>query len=160
MWNTPDSAQFTVNLIITWPYFHEKWAGQPFPKNPGSGTPFLSQRIGHLIPEKQDFWWEVTPKSDIDRIASDVTRALSEVGLPFLDRHADLQVLTEAAARKEARRGTVLSPELSLAILLVFQGKPADAARLVRELAAKNKLEGFADTIRLIARRLELKTAV
>src|SRR5262249_25392749 len=65
MWNTPDSARFTSNLMIALPYFHEKWKGQPFPKNPGSAAPILSQRIGHLMPEKQDYWWKVTPKSNV-----------------------------------------------------------------------------------------------
>ena len=31
MWNTPDSAEFTINLKIGWPYFHEIWAGLHFP---------------------------------------------------------------------------------------------------------------------------------
>jgi len=45
--------------------------------------------------EKRDFWWEATPKSDVERIASHVSKALSEAGLPFLDRLADVQVLAE-----------------------------------------------------------------
>jgi hypothetical protein len=160
MWNTPDSAQFTVNLVVTFPYFHEKWTGQPFPKNPGSAAPVLSQRIGHLMPEGLDYWWKVTPKSDIDRIALHVTKVLSEGGLPFLERHADIQVLVETAERKDAMRRMAMNPELCLAILLSFQDKPSEAARVVQELAKKNTHEGFADTIRLIARRLNLKVAI
>jgi hypothetical protein len=160
MWNTPDSARFTVNLMVALPYFHEKWTGLPFPKNPGSAAPVLSQRIGHLMPEQLDYWWEVTPKSNVERVATHVTKALTEGGLPFLDRHADIQVLTEAAERKDAKRRMAMNPELCLAILLSFQGKASKAARVVQELAASNTHEGFGETIRLIAKRLKLKTAI
>lgn len=159
-WNTPDSVRFTVNLMIALPYFHEKWTGQPFPRNPGSAAPVLSQRIGHLMPENQDFWWKVTPKSDVERIASHVTSALTDAGLPFLEEHADLQVLVEVAERKDAMPRMGCNSELGLAILLNFQGKPSEAGRVVQELSKENTHEGFADTIRLIARRLELKVAI
>jgi hypothetical protein len=160
MWNTPDSARFTVNLIITLPCFHEKCIGQPFPKNPGSAAPVLSQRIGDLMPERRDFWWEVAPTSDVGHIASHLTQALSEGGLPFLNRHANIQALTEAAERKGAMRLVPMNPELCLAILLSFQGKTAEAARVVQDLARNNTHAGFADTIAEIAGRLELKFAI
>jgi hypothetical protein len=160
MWNTPDSARFTVNLMIALPYFHEKWTGQPFPKNPGSAAPVLSLRIGQLMPAKQDYWWEVTPKSNIEAIVSHVTNALTEYGLPYLDRHADILVLTDAAERKDAMRRMAVNPELCLAILLSFQGKATEARRVIQELAAGNTHEGFGNTIKRIARRLNLKVAV
>jgi hypothetical protein len=164
MWNTPDSARFTVNLNIALSYFHEKCMGEPFPKNPGSAAPVLSQRIGYLMPEQRDFWWEVTPKSDVDGIASHLTKALSEGGLPFLDRHANIQALTEAAEQAVERKGAMhpmtMNPELGLAILLSFQGKAAEAARVLQDLAKNNTHAGFAETIAEIAERLELKLAI
>jgi hypothetical protein len=160
MWNTPESAEFTINLKIGWAYFHEIWAGTPFPKNPGSAEPILSQRIGRLMPGKRDHWWEITPKSDVDRVAPQVTKAVTELGLPFLDRHADFQMLASVAKRRNAIPPMVVNPELFLAILLSSQGKRAEAARVVQSLAKTNKLESFAETIRLIARRLKLKVVV
>src|SRR5262245_21969112 len=82
MWNTPRSGRFTVNLNIALPYYHEIWTGTPFPKNPGSGALIVQQRIGHLMPIKQDFWWKVTPKSNAARIGSAVASALRNYGLP------------------------------------------------------------------------------
>ncbi|MCZ7644958.1 MAG: hypothetical protein M5U26_06695 [Planctomycetota bacterium] len=109
------------------------------------------------MPEKQDYWWEVTPKSNVDRIASHVAKALSDGGLPFLDRHADFQVLTETAERKNAMKLMARNPELCLAILLSFQGKASEATRVIQELAARNTHEAFGETIQLIAQRLKLK---
>jgi hypothetical protein len=156
MWNTPNAAQFTANLNIVLPFFHEKWTGQPFPSNPASAAPVLSQRIGYLMPEQGDFWWELLPDSDVGRIATEVATVLSERGLPFLDEHANLEVVIEAVGRKDAIRRMVTNPDLGLAILLSYQGKHTKAARVIQELADKNTHEGFAETIRLIARRLKL----
>ena len=160
MWNTPGSARFTINLMIVLPYFHEKWSGQPFPKNPGSAAPILSQRIGFLMPENRDYWWGITPRSNVEEIATHVATALTEGGLPYLDRYADILALIDAAGRKDGMRHIQVSPELCLAILLCYQGQTAEAARVVQELAQENTHEGFAETIRLIARRLKLKVAI
>lgn len=161
MWNTPDSARFTINLMIVLPYFHEKWTGQTFPKNPASAAPVLSQRIGHLIPENRDYWWEVTPETNVERVASHVKDALSDQGLPFLDRHADVQVLIEAAERNDTMsRMAMMNPELRLAVLLSFQDKASEAAKIVEDLAKQNTHEGYAETLRRIAQRLELKVAI
>src|SRR5262249_51869663 len=160
MWNTPDSGSFTVNLNIVLPYFHEKWTGRAFARNPGSAQPVITKRIGHLTPERCDRWWEVTPKSNVDRVAAHVARAVSQRGLPFLDEHASVGALTQAVQHKDAMRTMLMSPELGLAILLRFQGKLSRATRVVQELARRNKYESFANTIRLIAGRLRLKVAL
>src|SRR5688500_8264073 len=33
-WNTPTEAQFTINLLVIWPRWHEVWTGKPCPANP------------------------------------------------------------------------------------------------------------------------------
>ena len=156
MWNTPDSAQFTLNLKIVLPYFHEKWLGKPFPKNPGSAAPVATQRIGMLMPENLDRWWEITPKINVERVATQVSTALAKFGLPFLDQHANLDLLIQEVADKKATYRMGTNPDLCHAIILNYQGNQLKAARVVRELAEKNTLKGFADTIKLIAQRLGL----
>jgi hypothetical protein len=96
----------------------------------------------------------------VGRITSHVTTTLFEDGLPFLDRHANVEALIEAAEGKDAMRRSGINPELCLAILLTFQNKPSEAARVVQELANRNTLPGFAGTIQVIARRLKLKIAI
>ncbi len=157
MWNARESGQFTVNLKLVLPYYHEKWTGQPFPKNPASGAPIVEERIGWLMPVKRDFWWTITPKRNARRIGLQVTKALSEFGLPFLERHSDLESLVREADRYRTTHGVAANADLYLAILLTFQGKRSRAAQIVRELAEENTHAGFARTIEIVAQRLGLR---
>jgi len=155
-WNTPDSAQFTVNLNIVLPYFHEKWTGLSFPRNPGSAAPIITQRIGQLMAGKRDLWWEVTPTSNIQSISIQVGAALTEHGLPFLDQHSTCDSLVQEAERKVSLQRVAVNNDLRLAILLNFQGKHVQAARIVQEIAETNTHKPFAETISVIAKRLGL----
>jgi hypothetical protein len=158
MWNTPQSASFTINLNLVLPYFHEKWTGRPFPTNPGSAAAIATERIGHLMPDKRDHWWEVAPGCDCDRIASHVATCLTEYGLPFLDQHADLEVLIREV---EDERATyrVGDPRLWLAMVLCYQQRHSEARTVLRDLAQANTHEGFGKTIDTIAGRLGLGEA-
>jgi Domain of unknown function (DUF4304) len=156
MWNSPASARFTVNLNIVLPFFHEKWTGQPFPKNPASAAPVASQRIGQLMPEKLDHWWEVASGYGIDGIASQLSSALSDFGLPFLDRYSNLDLLVQEVQDKSATY-RVGNPDLCLAILLSYRGEVSKAVRVLEALQQRTSHEGFAATIRTIAHRLGMR---
>ncbi len=157
MWNMPDSARFTINLNVALPFFHEAFMGQPFPGNPASAVPIVGKRIGHLMPVRRDYWWELTPSSDVAQIASDVNQALSLYGIPFLDAEADVG---KQIARLEAGQGLLGVPssrQLSHAILLCYRGDHPRAAAVLRKLATENTHPGFGETIERIAGRLGLK---
>jgi hypothetical protein len=109
------------------------------------------------MPQQTDFWWQASQASDLDPISAQVTTAPSEHGLPFLDRYANLDALSQAAEGKDAPRLVRTNPEICRAVLLSFQGNTLEAERVVRELARKNTHGGFAATIQLIARRLGLE---
>jgi Domain of unknown function (DUF4304) len=157
MWNTPDTAQFTLNLNIVLPYFHEKWAGKPFPKNPGTAAPIVSQRIGFLMPGNLDLWWQIAPSTDPAGVAAQVSSALSKYALPYLDHHSDLNLLMKDAASNPKKHPLGYNTALCLAILHNYRGNQSKAERIVRELWSRNKLESFQETIKLIAQRLDLE---
>jgi hypothetical protein len=47
-------------------------------------------RIGHIMPAKNDHWWEVTADGDVAAIQRDVESALVEHALPWLEQRSDL----------------------------------------------------------------------
>ena len=79
------------------------------------------------MPGKRDHWWKTTPNSNIDRIASQVMKAVAWLGFPFLDRHADFKMLANVASRTNPYPPMIVNPQSCLAILLSSQGKHGEA---------------------------------
>ena len=143
MWNTPDSARFTINLNIVLPFFHEKWTGKPFPKNPGSAAPIITQRIGLLMAGKTDHWWEISPESDVPSVARDVSTALSTHGLPFLDQHTSLDLLLREAGKKTAASRFGTNPDLCAAIHPLLSGQPRESRTSHARPGDEKQARGF-----------------
>jgi hypothetical protein len=157
-WNSPLAAQFTVNLNIVQPFFHEVWSGRPFPANPASAVPILSQRIGMLMPGGLDHWWEVTASTEVNLAGTEIAEAIADLGLPFLTDCADVEKLLQEF---EDKQGARIRPRQSLyrAILLASRGDKGAAFQAIKEAAAANKVPVFAETISLIALRLGVSEA-
>jgi uncharacterized protein DUF4304 len=158
-WNHPDSAQVTINLQIVLPFFHEKFTGKPFPENPRSGAPIISARIGMLMPNKVDHWWEITPKTSVSDVAADITACLQQFGLPFLDRYQNLDKILTLLSEGDAARFAGCEPAIARSILLVYLQRPNEARTVLSERMASNQHPGFGRTLSLISRRLGFENA-
>jgi hypothetical protein len=156
--NTPDEAQFTINLNVVLPFYHEKWTGQQVPKNPGSAAAICSRRLGHILPEGTDRWWTVTPSTDCAAVSREVAELICAVGLPYLEKAANLQYLCEKLGSGKHFPGMLMSQPLAFAILLCHLGREEEAIRVIDETRRKNRAEGFGKTIDLIHERLGLES--
>jgi len=159
-WNSPDCAEFTVDLSVVLPFFHEMWTGRTFPRNPGSAAPMVQERIGTLMPTGRDHWWEVRAEVNVSAVAEEVRESLEKYGLPYLDSNASTVALMERLESGLALPG-VLPPHplLCRAILLTYYGCLQEAGEAIRSLAQSNTHEGFGQTIIAIAGRLGLEVA-
>jgi hypothetical protein len=157
--NTPEKADFTINLKVILPFYHEKWTGTPLPKNPGSAAPICSYRLGHLLPEGPDKWWSVTPSTDFDSLSRQLADLLQSIGLPFLEKASDLLFLRQNLESKKHFLGMHHgSQPLAFAILLCYMGEEKEAKAVIQELRDKNRIKHFAPTIDLIVSRLGLRS--
>ena len=154
--NTPDEAQFTINLNVVLPFYHEKWTGQPLPKNPGSAAAICSRRLGHILPDGTDRWWTVTPSTDCAAVSREVAELICAVGLLYLEKAANLQYLCEKLGSGKHFPGMLMSQPLAFAILLCHLGREKEARRVIAETRRKNRAEGFGKTIDQIQERLGL----
>lgn len=151
-WNTPEQAQFTINLLVTFPYFHETYQGQPFPKNPVSALPLVQQRIGGLRPDGKDHWWQLTPESDADAVGREVAGGLSDYGLLFLNRFqslADLASLLDTEVGLPCIAGNAL---VYRAVVLSCLGDAGGANRTLQR--AKTLYPVSADFLTTLEKRL------
>lgn len=55
----------------------------------------LRRRIGHLLPEAHDKWWEVTGSTDIAPLAHELSADLIHRAIPYLEKYADTEALIE-----------------------------------------------------------------
>lgn len=160
MLNTPDSAQFAINLNIVLPYFHEIWTNKPFPSNPASGTSILGQRLGMVMPDRSDHWWRIAPDSDIVFLAHEVASQLKTYGLPFLDRLANvdymLAILKSGRTQDIVGSGILLAAPVVRSILLASIGQRAEAKRILTECRQSQPHVPLAQTAILIEHRLKL----
>jgi len=53
----------------------------------------IRQRIGHLMPEHKDKWWEVPDGADLTAIEEELFYSLVQYAFPFLEKHiSDVQI--------------------------------------------------------------------
>ncbi|MBN1899806.1 DUF4304 domain-containing protein [Candidatus Sumerlaeota bacterium] len=85
-WNTSSKASFTVNLGV---YIEPLHAISEEPPISGSLKEYhcdVRSRIGELLPDKKDKWWDVTSGVSPETLAEEVFEDISQYGLPWLDR--------------------------------------------------------------------------
>jgi hypothetical protein len=81
-WNDPTSGRFTVNLGLYWKHIQALVdRAVPLPREYNCT---VQTRIGGLLPERTDLWWEVSG-ADLSAVAHDVSEKLRRYGLPWLE---------------------------------------------------------------------------
>lgn len=91
-WSTGSAVTFTVNLKVVsrevWKLARENQSW--LPQTPASSTRYpvaeWSPRIGSLMPGGEDHWWWLRPGQQLEPLAAEVTGALTDYGLPALQR--------------------------------------------------------------------------
>ncbi|MEQ1787424.1 MAG: DUF4304 domain-containing protein [Acidimicrobiales bacterium] len=88
--NSPDRVLFTINLKVvakeSWrAMFQEKpYIGEKPKANIKAGGDEWSVRIGQLMPERADRWWEVLRDRPTDQPAADALAAIDAHGIPAM----------------------------------------------------------------------------
>ena len=157
MWNSPESARFTINVMLVLPFLHEVWTPHPLPANPASAASLCSFRIGLLMPEKKDHWWEVDPTTNAEAVGIELVEALRGYALPALSQASDLEWIVEQLLDKKHFSGCMMNQSLAAAILLVYLDRESEARRIIDELKKDNPGRGFGGTVRTIEQRLKAK---
>jgi len=98
-WSTAKSVEFTVNVTVVardawlrWrelePYNDERPLANvsygPVPRgmDPALGATYWHERLGQLMPEHRDRWWELQAGRDSTSVARDVATAIRDHALP------------------------------------------------------------------------------
>jgi len=85
-WNSPTTANFTINLGVVFPRVWDVINGGPRPENPIKIQWTVNQRIGLLLPRSTDTWWSLKKVTDIDAKGPEVRSIIVDYALPFLKK--------------------------------------------------------------------------
>ena len=125
---TRDAVSFTINLGLAFTELLGVTDGPPM-----LGRAHIRERIGRLLEDGQDRWWDLRSDSDYSVVGADVVAALTDTALPWLRQRATLaQVL--AGVRSRPAEFLERWHLARLAVLLERSDRPAEALEL-REIA-------------------------
>jgi Domain of unknown function (DUF4304) len=112
-WNEGGRGQFTLNIGRYFPAVAELEGARIGNEVPKEYECTIRERIGGLTPEKNDYWWEITPQVDNIAIANAVLQFVASYAIPWLAR---IESPTELL--QELRMGFPSITAASVAILL------------------------------------------
>ena len=115
--STSALARVTVNLGVHVPVLQDPER----PESPSAWSTHWHQRIGHLLPEKNDVWWAIHSVEEGSAIATEIVGCMERFGLPAL-----AQVSTVSALRRLWESGG--SPGLTEAQRVRFLQQLEEAA--------------------------------
>ena len=121
-WNSAQHGRFTINLGVHLEALADLHL--PMPDPPREEYCLLRERIGILLPEARDYWWDVTPSTDSAVLADQLQRVCEEYALPWLEKHGNTHSVAEELERKRQDR------DAGMAWLLL--GDVPRATRIIR----------------------------
>ncbi len=100
-WGSRDAVSFTINLACALDGLAKRseWDEK---KSPSEAAAHLRERIGVLLDDGRDRWWDFDAATDPEALAGELMMVLRRVGLPWLEARADLgRVLTLVSCHPE-----------------------------------------------------------
>jgi len=150
------AGEFTVNLLVTSEALYRYWTGRPLPANPATAFFPIQQRIGNLMPERQDRWWTIDTDQEI--LSRDVRHALLTYGLPFFDAFSSSEAILERL-RADANIPGVSAGQAKLvrAMLAKERGNLQEAEQQIHAALEEAGSSGFRQTVLAVAHRLGME---
>ncbi|MBJ6124189.1 DUF4304 domain-containing protein [Microvirga splendida] len=155
--NQSESGTFTINLIVTSSAIYSAFFGSSLPSNPATAGFPITERIGFLMPAHKDHWWYVSPETDVERLSSEVSEAITHHALPFFDEYVGPDALLHKLRAQEALPG-VADPQIPVlhAVVAKHAGYDDEARQLLRQAIETSHYPGFTETVKKVANRIGL----
>lgn len=120
-----DPTRFTLNLGVHIPRIYVLFTDKPQSEKPKYHECGVKERIGPLMPEKKDHWWEIDYGISLKKIGKEMVASLRDYGLPWMEAH----LTPESASEFLKDRVSIYSAAAALAL-----GDREEATRRLRQL--------------------------
>jgi hypothetical protein len=84
-----DLVVFTINLGIVC----GELSDGVVPRKASAMDAHLRERLGFLLPDRIDKWWEITEQTNAIALADELSNALEKSALPYLNEYLDSRML-------------------------------------------------------------------
>lgn len=118
--NLGASGKFTLNLGVYFPEVERVAGFDGALQWPAESQCSLRVRIGQLLPERNDIWWELGPGVDLGTVSDLLVSAWDLQGRPWMERHGDPE-----SALRQADKGR-LGP-IRIAAIHLIHGRLQEA---------------------------------
>ena len=153
--STAERVRFTVNLGVTSGRLVEFFSGRSQDTPPSVWVCPWRERVGFLLPERQDTWWTIDATTSRDELGRAVTDLLRSVVIPAVQQHLTDEALRDLWLTGRAPGATDIQRLLCLSVLLKDLG-PADRLDdVITELRRKAAGTATAATVEDHLRQLD-----
>lgn len=156
--STKSSAQqttFTVNLGIASKALL-KFLGKP-ERVPTIDECHWRQRIGFVLPDAADRWWQLMPDANAASVAGEVIKALTQFALPAIESHSSDASLRDTWISGRAPGLTEIDRLRFLSALLKIEGLDAESAIIAGSLEVASHGRPTAGVARMHLKKLRLR---
>jgi hypothetical protein len=154
-WGTHDSGSITINLGVSSPAL--SMAISERIAKPGTGLWPVQARIGSLMPENRDVWWDIDRQTDIALLGVEILKIVVSYGVPFLECYGTAHVFDDHLLSRYNGHSIGKFPlALVRATLAVQLGDKDRAAILLREQLEDTENEAYAHVVRRLAKELDV----
>jgi Domain of unknown function (DUF4304) len=159
-WSTREFLGVTVNLAVFSPSLHQKlyesghhW--QPTIERPRAWDGHWQERLGLLMPQQCDWWWNASNDGEARTAATGIADALARYGLPVLDQLSSTQKLRDYwVAGGDGIIGSVLIRNRYLRLLGVPDVPDEFTSRIQSDVEGSVAVAEFINALRDIHKEL------
>lgn len=128
MYNDNQDARYTVNLGVFFPQIYEMVGFGNVGAIPSIPDCSISKRIGHLKTERTDYWWQLTPSSNLQQLASDLSSSVEQYGLPWLQNNSSISTASNELKGQNP---------FTAAATAVIEGNRNEASEIINKIISK-----------------------
>jgi len=155
--STESTIIFTVNLAVVLRTIFE-FEGHHVPIDKlGEEHGHWRERLGYLMPDKTDVWWEIRESIDVKQLASLLINLIEEYGIKALMKYVKDDNLLELWLTSEAPGLTEMQRLEYLSVLLKSMGRNEMLSRIVRGLRELSSGKPVANSVEAHIRLLDEK---
>jgi hypothetical protein len=147
-YSTPEELEFTINVGVFCTRLHDALWPELDGAGAEAGAHFqVSERIGFLMPRREDHWWRVTEKTDLEMLKVEIMGVITICALPFLGRFQSLADLRKHFVTLLKKGSESYLHALNIAGLDAMSRKSGTVERSITKLRDVARREGISDDV-------------
>lgn len=153
--STADEVSFTINLGVCSGRLLEFFSPDSLEQKPSIEACQWRERVGFLLPERQDKWWLVRDIEPLASLVDELKGCLVRVAIPAIEQHLSDELLCGEWSSGKSPGLTDIQRLMNLSVLLKVSGADSALRDVMKELEVKSAGKPTASMVKQHLRNLE-----